>query len=236
MACPLRIEYTGAVYHVMNRGDRGEDGQSQSFLRTTPNVVFNSDRLGRVTNIVDGAGSRLLFYDLGGRLLMETNASGTLSGWAVTQGYDALLRRNDLKVLKKTTAKADHDFSYDAASRLQTVAAGTFSATYSYLDNSPLISSISFQSNTTVRLTTTKQYDNLNRLLNINSQPSASGASSFASRYLHNDANQRTRVDKADGSAWSYEYDPLGQVTQAKRRWNDGVLNRGASRKQCPIS
>ena len=121
----------------------------------------------------------------------------------------------------------DDDFSYDAASRLQTVAEGTFSATYSYLANSPLISQIQFKSNTTVRLTTTKQYDNLNRLLNINSQPSASGASSFASRYLHNDANQRTRVDKADGSAWSYEYDPLGQVTQAKRRWNDGVLVAG---------
>ena len=106
----------------------------------------------------------------------------------------------------------DDDFSYDAASRLQTVAEGTFSATYSYLANSPLISQIQFKSNTTVRLTTTKQYDNLNRLLNINSQPSASGASSFASSYLHNDANQRIRNDKADGSAWSYEYDPLGHA------------------------
>ena len=24
MACKLRVEYTGAIYHVMNRGDRRE--------------------------------------------------------------------------------------------------------------------------------------------------------------------------------------------------------------------
>src|SRR5262249_7801909 len=75
----------------------------------------------------------------------------------------------------------------------------------------------------------TKQYDKLNRLLNIYSLPSASGASSFGSTYLHNDANQRIRNDKADGSAWSYEYDPLGQVTQAKRHWSDGALVAGNS-------
>jgi len=115
----------------------------------------------------------------------------------------------------------------DAASRLQTVSGGAFSGAYSYLANSPLIGQIQFKSNTTVRLTTTKQYDKLNRLLNITSLPSASGASSFASTYLHNDANQRIRNDKADGSAWSYEYDSLGQVSLAKRRWNDGVLVAG---------
>ena len=37
----------------------------------------------------------------------------------------------------------------------------------------------------------------------------------------HNNANQRTRVNLADGSFWIYEYDSLGQVKSGKRYWPD---------------
>ena len=59
--------------------------------------MFNLDRLGRVTNIVDGAGSRFLFYDVSGRLLMETNASGVLSNVSLVYGYDSLGRRTSVQ-------------------------------------------------------------------------------------------------------------------------------------------
>ena len=45
-----------------------------------------------------------------------------------------------------------------------------YTATYSYLANSPLVGQIAFKQSTTTRLTTTKQYDNLNRLSSIGSQ------------------------------------------------------------------
>jgi RHS repeat-associated protein len=70
-------------------------------------------------------------------------------------------------------------------------------------------------------MTTTKSYDYLNRLRNITSTPAASGESAAAFDYAYNDANQRTRVNMADGSFWIYEYDKLGQVTSGKRYWND---------------
>ena len=44
---------------------------------------------------------------------------------------------------------------------------GANTATYSYLANSPLVSQIAFQQNGTNRMTTTKSYDNLNRLTQI---------------------------------------------------------------------
>ena len=42
---------------------------------------------------------------------------------------------------------------------------------------------------------------------------------SFA--YQYNLVNERTQVTQADGSAWAYGYDALGQVTSG-----DGALER----------
>jgi RHS repeat-associated protein len=87
--------------------------------------------------------------------------------------------------------------------------------------NSPLVSQIDFKSNTTVRLTTTKAYDNLNRLTSIISVGTGSTPSVTSYAYSYNDANQRTRVNLADDSFWIYEYDSLGQVKSGKRYWSD---------------
>src|SRR5204863_6032407 len=55
---------------------------------TTSNVIYNLDRLGRRTNILDGAGTRILFYTPSGLLLLETNTSGVLAGTALGYQYD----------------------------------------------------------------------------------------------------------------------------------------------------
>ena len=70
-------------------------------------------------------------------------------------------------------------------------------------------------------MTTASTYDFLNRLQNITSTPSASGESAVAFNYAYNDANQRVRVNMADGSFWIYDYDKLGQVVSGKRYWSD---------------
>ena len=57
-------------------------------------------------------------------------------------------------------------FTYDDASRIGTVSDGTRSATYSYLANSLLVEQIEFKESTTTRMTATKSYDFLNRLVN----------------------------------------------------------------------
>src|SRR5207247_8459796 len=71
-------------------------------------------------------------------------------------------------------------------------------------------------------MTTTKNYDYLNRLKSIsalNAQPST--ISSFT--YSYNDANQRTRRAESDSSYWVYQYDALGQVRSGKKYWPDGT-------------
>ena len=113
-------------------------------------------------------------------------------------------------------------FSYDTASRLQSVTSGDLSATYSYLANSALPEQIIFKQNGVTRMTTTKQFDFLNRLTGISSVPSASSVVSFA--YLYNLANQRTNITLGpDNSRWAFSYDSLGQVTSGKKYWPDGL-------------
>jgi len=88
-------------------------------------------------------------------------------------------------------------------------------------DNSPLVSQIAFKQSGTTRMTTTKQYDYLNRLTSISSVPSASSAVNF--NYNYNNANQRVQSALVDGSYWSYNYDSLGQVTSGRKYWADGT-------------
>jgi len=101
------------------------------------------------------------------------------------------------------------------------------SATYSYLANSPLVWQIAFQQSTTARMTTTKQYDYLNRLTSISSQPSGTGVPPVSFHYAYNLANQRTQDKLADGSYWVYQYDALGQVISGTKYFYDGTLVPG---------
>ena len=155
-------------------------------------------------------------------MLAEAWTGGMLSGHAVTNTYDAFLRRTGLKSQISGSQITAHDYAYDSAGRLASAADGYYSGTYSYLADSPLVSQITFKSNTTVRLNTTKSYDYLNRLTSINSVGSGStnpAVTSFG--YAYNNANQRTRVGLPDGSFWIYEYDALGQVKSGNRYWSD---------------
>lgn len=70
-------------------------------------------------------------------------------------------------------------------------------------------------------MTTTKQYDLVNRLTSISSVPSGSSAVSFG--YALNSASQRTGVTNADSSFWVYTYDSMGQVTSGRKYFGDGT-------------
>jgi YD repeat-containing protein len=80
-----------------------------------------------------------------------------------------------------------------------------------YLANSPLVGQIVFQQSAATRMTTSKQYDYLNRLSSVSSTPS----NSFA--YQYNAANQRNLARLADGSYWRYGYDALRQVVSGNK-------------------
>ncbi len=198
---------------------------------STPDVTYAYDRLGRRTNIVDGAGTHILSYELDGRLLVETNTAGILASLAVTNGYDALNRRFALGLV--SDANTVVNYGYDGASRLIGVTNGVNTANYSYVANSPLVSDIEFKQSGTTRMTTTKSYDYLNRLTLITNHLTGAGDESPAFAYAHNSANQRTAITNFGGTSsesptkWLYTYDSLGQVTSGSKRWSDGSVVLG---------
>ena len=130
--------------------------------------------------------------------------------------FDAVLRRTSVALFNGSDALCQAVYGYDHASRLAYASDGYVdSAAYSYLANSPLAGQITFSRRSRTRMTTTKQYDYLNRLGSIASSPS----NSFT--YEYNAANQRTLDRLWDGSYWRYGYDALGQVVSGNKYWSD---------------
>ena len=197
---------------------------------STPSVRYGYDRLGRQTQVAVGG---VLYatngYNLANLTVSETYFGGSpLAGLSVTNGYDQYQRRTALAAINGGTALLNDSFSYTDNSRLQTVAdnAGNV-VTYSYLANSPLVGQITFANSGQTRMTTTKQYDFLNRLTQISSvplaapQPGGGESPTISFSYQYNAANQRTGLTNADNSYWAYGYDALGQVTNGVKHWAD---------------
>ena len=198
------------------------DLQSVSYLNDptgTPGVAFAYDRRGRLATLTQDAATETLAYDHAGNLLSDSYAGGLLNGLAVTNAYDSRLRRTALAL--NTQPSTLNQFGYDNASRLVAVTNGTSTATYGYLANSPLVGTVTFKQGATTRLTTTKQYDFVNRLTSLQNSSGGQPVAGFDS--LYNPANQRLAVTNADGSRWVYAYDALGQVTSGKKYWADGT-------------
>ena len=159
-----------------------------NYSDSTPDVSYTRDRLGRPRTVLWSGITATFTNNLAGELMGEIYSGGLLAGLSVTNGYDQFLRRTQLAALNSTTPFLQHAFTFDNASRLQTVtdnSAGTaYSATYAYLANSPLVSQITFKQSTATRMTTTKQYDYLNRLSSVRALNSQQSTITQIERFL----------------------------------------------------
>jgi RHS repeat-associated protein len=198
------------------------DLSSIDYSDDTPDVSFTEfDRLGRPHTLTDAAGTRTLTYSTFGQSEDETYTAGPLNGLALDRTYDGYARLQTLAVPSVYTAGYD----YDAASRLDTVTQGVRTAKYAYVPNSSLVESVTVKNNGTLRLTTTKGYDHLNRLGSIANTPSATPAHTVG--YDYNAANQRAKATREDATFWDYGYDSLGQVTSAGKKLAGGMAVPG---------
>lgn len=139
----------------------------------TPGLTNACDRRGRLISVFCNGTTTTLTNNDAGLLVAESYAGGTLAGLAITNRYDSWLRRVTNGLTFNGSFLAWSTNAYDAASRLAVVGDASSTATYSYPANSPLVSQIVFKQGGTPVMTTTKQYDKLNRLLMISSTSSA---------------------------------------------------------------
>ncbi|HTL59887.1 MAG TPA: RHS repeat-associated core domain-containing protein [Candidatus Limnocylindrales bacterium] len=216
LASRLWARGTNTVYAYNNAGDLATVTYSDN---VTPNLSYAYDRRGRPISIGQGSTTTARAYDDAGNLLGEACTGGPLGGLRITNAFDAVLRRIAVGVSNQPSTLVQ--YGYDLGGRLSAVTNSNFRASYTYVANSPLVSQISYTYSGVSRMSTTKQYDNLNRLTQISSVPSAGPTASF--NYQYNPANQRTAMTNADNSWWSYGYDSLGQVTSGKKYWSDAT-------------
>ncbi len=194
----------------------------------TLDLAYSYDRRGRMFQLLQGTNVNTFQLHDSGLVLKESLNGQTL----LTNRLDSLLRRT--RVYANTPSSDFNDFAYDAASRLSGVTNSDYEALYSYLTNSPLVSSVSWhRANNSPALDvypliTTRTYDSLDRLTAIVHAPGSSGTTPGVTfRYGYNTAGQRTAVTNYDSSRWSYGYDALGQLITGKHFWSNNVLAAG---------
>jgi RHS repeat-associated protein len=181
----------------------------------SPQVVKAYDADGRLTNMVDGLGSTFFTYTAASQLQSE---GGLWPDDTVGYTYNNQLR-SGLTVGSYTAL-----YSYDAAHRLQAIASGTGSFSYTYHPgfggsySSPLIQSISLPNGMSI----TNGYDNGGRqtataLLN------SSLATVDSEGYGYNANNWRTNETRFDGSSIAYGFDHIGQLKSAKASESGGT-------------
>ena len=171
----------------MNPRNTAADLATIDYPNGTPDVGYTFDRRGRRVGISDGVGNHTLTYNDAGQLLTDITIGGPmLNRVLVSNTYDALLRRTGLQA-SNSDIYTTQTFSYDAASRLASVglqptalSPQPLSVDYSYLPNSSLPATLTFKTGATTRMTTTKSWDNLNRLVSVNSVNPVNSVSSSA--------------------------------------------------------
>ncbi len=195
------------------------------YADTTPDVVHTYDRLGRLKTTTDAAGLLTRTYQ-NGRLDDETYAAGTAihSGRALTRTQDAYGRPATLGATSLTSTT----YGYDNAGRLGTITQGVRVATLGY---KPLVGShqsTAITVSSLARAAVTRTTDALGRVGRIDTTNGTTIPALHARRdYTYDSANQRTEVVHEDALRWAYGYDPLGQVSSARKKNASAVLLPG---------
>lgn len=180
-----------------------EVGSRNARRRTAESVSLRSDW----ANMVDGIGTTKYTYSAAGQLLTE---DGPYASDTVTSAYSNRLRTSPS--LQQPTGSWTNGFAYDSTKRLTNVTspAGSFGYLYESdllthhperitLPNTSYITNV-FDAN--ARLTATYLKNSGNSALD-----------SYI--YVYNTANQRTHLTRADASTVGYNYDSIGQLTNA---------------------
>jgi len=206
--------------------DDGGRLDSITYSDGTPAVTFDDfNAQGLPWQVRDAAGTHALAYTVDGALDSETITGGALDGVTLDPAYDGLRRRSGFAASRGGTSLAAYGWGYDALSRLGSVTSGSDTAAYAYHPNSAFIHTITARRGGATRLTTTRLYDDLDRIESNVSVP-ASGPASGAI-YEYNSAGLRETATLPDDTYWFLGYNARGEVETAVKKLDDGTPMAG---------
>lgn len=197
------------TYSYDNAGRR----TTVSFSDGTPSISCTYDRGGRLASVTDAAGTRSFSYDAAGNRLSETQPH--LPGLTITLGYDRLHRRTAFTLAKAETVLLHNDYSYDAFGRLKEIVSGQNRLEFLHRQHGNALAGIRWFRNDTEIAKAERSFDVWDNVARIAFGGPTGELSSLS--YAYDLRDRRTRIHLPDGTAWSYEYDRLGQLTAAAR-------------------
>jgi len=200
-------------YSYNSAGDLSAIDYSDS----TPDVSFAYDRLGRQKTADSSVSAHTFAYN---GLLLDTETIVSFAGTnVIDRSYDGYGR--------STGFALDSDYSiaygYDDLGRLNQISNTQFQASYSYLANSDLISTIANGD-----IQTTRTYEqNRNLLTQVKNEVDSVAVSQFD--YANDNGGRRTSI-KYSGTAFDtgasfnqYQYNNRGEVLVADRFWGANI-------------
>ena len=231
---PVDYTYTAAARTRTRQWARGvtttygyDDGgrlETIDYSDDTPDVVLGYDARSQIDSVTDAAGSHTIGYSVTGAFASDTITAGLLDGVSVANGFDPLLRKSGFSAQVGTNTITSYGWQYDELSRLETITAGTDTADYTYHPNSALLHTLTTKRSGTTRLTTTRGFDNFDRLESNIAVPSGGG--SVGTTYLYDAAGNRERATLPDATYWSYDPNDRGEVEGGtKKLANDTALS-----------
>jgi RHS repeat-associated protein len=186
----------------------------------TPNLSYAYDRRGRLTAVTHGNSKTSLAYNNADQCLREVGTAGLLGGITVSNSYDQFLRLYAHSVAS-SRFQFGARYTYDPASRLQSVSTRELEAKYDYRPGSVPPERLTFSRDQRVPLVTIRSYDASERLSWISSVPMHAPALTY--EYLYDQANQPARALLADCTEWTYTYDDLGQLERVRMTGPDAA-------------
>jgi RHS repeat-associated protein len=198
------------------------DLQSLSYSDGTPAVALERRRSGEVVSVVDASGTSALNLTPHGSMVSQTYASGPLAGIKISNQYDPLNRRTASSA-ETAVGRFQATYQYDGASRLSLVSNGRQRFVYEYAPaGGSLVTGIDMSDTAagSASFRVSQAWDALGRLRSVSGSRTGAAIPLQGVDYAYNGANQRTSAGHADGSAWTYGYDALGQVIAGGRRWS----------------
>lgn len=227
------IAYTdaGRTYSVTNsRGtvklyDYADSGDLEGYAYSdsiTPAVVLGWSRQGSLKSAYQSGELYQVSRSPWGEVDTETVTGGVRDGLAVGRLRDALRRPESVAAVHPGGAITTQVYSYDDASRLETVTSGAYSAAIGYHPQTTLIDNVTISTSGSTKSTSKRVYDAVGNLSSI-VHKDANGVVKIATEYLYNAISQRTDAVREDGSLLKWEYNTRGEVTKQERSFANGV-------------
>ncbi len=199
-----------------NYGSLGQLTNISYSSTNTPDVNYTYDRLGRV-KVASSATVAYRYAYTGDLLSTETIVMAGKTN-VLVRNYDGLNRHSGYQLDSGPPVA----YGYDDAGRLSSVSTMGLSTAYQYGEHG-LLMGYSIPGGITV----SKGYDGFNRLAAISNATPNELVSSY--NYTCNEINQRTSMQMTFGgqgidSQWHYQYDAIGQLTNAWKTAADETM------------